>query len=236
MFIEKLSAADAARRDAETAERIGELRRPLTDEETDEALADLDPAEMQALLPDNVRSGFFRRPAGKAFGFVADAFIPPAVAFHLHGETAYAVLVEDGAKGPRAKRVTLLETYVGWHRDELRAAARARASANRLSQAAFLESRQTETSRWEAMKAAAGALGFDLRAVELGTESRDYGGRGRDVYVVSGVADEGGARRLLEALGTRHAEDVQAPYDTGHDRVRLTPDGFENEWCGPWDD
>ena len=166
------------------------------------------------------------------FGFVNNVYVPNKLARGMDGKHCVVRWV-DGEKGPRCIKIVDAETYIHWHHDEIVLSLLERLKRTRESQAE--EIRHSELY-WVKLKDISKTLGFTLVALELSTISVNYGGRGEDSFTFEEDVDEESARRLLDALQLRHADDGSGSYDHGHDRITITQHGFRNAWVGPWTD
>lgn len=238
MEITTYSDGAAAEEDRRRKEEIERLLTPVADSYVEERLNALSVDDLQQYTPGGTCVGEFVRPHGHDYGFIGSAYVEPELAQGLKVGNAYAAQITTGRRGARAVRVAPLGSYMSWHHHEYVVALRTDLMARDIKEAEYLREKPTATSVWEGLKARADAAGFKLRRVSFGTASYNYGGRGTDTYIVEGDIDEAGARRLIEALGKRHASTSydDGPYDHGHDRIRLIDGGFANDWCGPWTD
>lgn len=243
-----LNAETVAKMVKENEERIAQLNAPVTDEDIRKFISEESDWDLNKVMPKGTAIGRVEHSVKggvvQKYGFVrtasiGDIFVPPQLMTFDCG-TRVAVLPATGERGLFADKITTLEKYISWHEEEIFAAIREVLTAHRKEEAEYCISIDPAYD-WNQMVDACKKLGFTLIEVQQNVDSRNYGGRGEDVYLFTEPVTPEKAEEILTAVGGRRAEpDNGCPYDHGHDRVYLLGDttkhGFKNHWCGPWTD
>ena len=242
-----LNAETVAKKVKENEERIAQLNAPVTDEDIRNFIDEESDWDLNKVMPKGTYAGKIEHSVKggvtQKYGFVrtgiGDIFVPPPLMTFDDG-TRVAVFPVSGERGIFADKITTLEKYISWHEEEIFAVIREVLTARRKEEVKYCTVIDPAFD-WNRMVDACKKIGFTLIEVQQNVDSRNYGGRGEDVYLFAEPVTPEQAEKILTAVGGRHAEpDNGCPYDHGHDRVYLLGDttrhGFKNHWCGPWDD
>ena len=242
-----LNAETVGKKVKENEDRIAQLNAPVTDEDIRNFISEESGWDLNKVMPKDAAIGRVEHSVKggvvQKYGFVrtcfGDIFVSPKLMTFDDG-TRVAVLPRTGERGLFADKITTLEEYISWHEAEIFAAIREAIAAQSKEEAEYF-THIDPASDWKRMVDACKTLGFTLTEVQQNVDSRNYGGRGEDVYLFAEPVTPEKAEEILTAVKGRHAEpDNGCPYDHGHDRVSLLDDttrhGFKNHWCGPWCD
>ena len=225
---------------------MDQLAKPATIEDAEAVLSNSSPDELTRFLPKGTIAGEIRRAkkggVTQAYGFVSngwgDVFVPPFLMSDYKDGEVVAVLVNEVPRGRAAMKIAPIKQFISWHRSEIldniiKFIDEDR--ANKMSWSVGID----PSNGWEEMKAKCKTLGLQLVEIIKETETRNYGGHGRDYYRFSTPVTAEQAEEVLTILGGRHAEaEPKGSYDPGHDHivVLINDNGFCNAWCGPWTD
>ena len=242
-----LNTETVAKMVKENEDRIASLNAPVTDEDIRNFIKEESDWDLNKVMPKGTCIGRVEHSVKggvtQKYGFVrtstGDIFVSPKLMTFDDGERV-AVLPSQGERGLFADKITTLEKYISWHEEEIFAAIREAITAHRKEEAEYFAIIDP-ASDWNRMVEACKTLGFTLTEVQQNVDSRNYGGRGEDVYLFAEPVTPEQAEEILTAVKGRHAEpDNGCPYDHGHDRVHMLGDtakhGFRNCWCGHWND